>query len=74
MYVVLIIIVAVIYLKIKEASEFEAMKRESDFCTNNGIKHDTNKTIDAMCQNLTPSQYRRLYASGALREDGKEEK
>lgn len=62
MWVILIIIAVVVYFKVKEASEFEAMRRESDYCANNGIKHDTNKTIDAMCQNLTPSQHRRGYA------------
>lgn len=74
MGVILLIIAVVVCFKIKEASEFDAMKRESDYCARNGIKHDTNKTIDALCQNLTPSQHRRKYASGELREDKKEEK
>lgn len=70
---VFIVVVFGIY-KIKEWLEFEAVRQESEYCAKNGIKHDTNKIIAASSKGLTHSQYRKLYASGALREDKKEDK
>ena len=72
MSILLFIIGIFAFYKIKEWLEFEAVRQESEYCAKNGIKHDINKTIDASCKGLTHSQYRKLYASGALREDKKE--
>lgn len=71
---IIVIVVAITYPKIKKEMEFKEMQRESEYCAKHGIKTDVNKVINASCQNLTQSQYRKLYASGALREDKKEEK